>query len=88
MFLPSMLAFMLFFSACRQEDETLIIAVTTDVHGMIFPRDFIARENSDHSLAHIYNYVCDQRDKKDTLFFFWITEISCRASPPYITTIS
>lgn len=68
LFFPSMLAFLIFFTACHQNGPSLKIAVTTDVHGMIFPQDFIARESSDHSLAHIYNYVCEQREKEDTLF--------------------
>jgi len=69
LFLPSMLVFLIFSTSCHQEKNTIRIAVTTDVHGMIFPQDFIGREPSNHSLAHIYNYVCEQRDKEDTLFF-------------------
>lgn len=66
--LQALLVFLVFFTSCGQEDQTLIIAVTTDVHGMIFPRDFISREKSDHSLAHIYNYACEQRAREDTHF--------------------
>jgi len=62
------LVFLIFATACKQDYPSLKIAVTTDVHGMIFPQDFIGRESSDHSLAHIYNYVCRQRDMEDTLF--------------------
>ena len=36
---------------------------------MIFPKDFIGRESSDHSLAHLFSYVSEQRSRKDTLFF-------------------
>jgi 2',3'-cyclic-nucleotide 2'-phosphodiesterase/3'-nucleotidase len=57
------------FSACKQDPDTVRIAVTTDVHGMIYPYDFINRTSSDHSLAHIYSYVDLQRGKQDTLFF-------------------
>lgn len=64
-----MLVFLIFITSCHQENKTIRIAVTTDVHGMIFPRNFIEREASENSLAHIYNYVCDQRDKEDTLLF-------------------
>ncbi len=56
-------------TACKQDQLTVKIAVTTDVHGMIYPHDFISRTSSDHSLAHIYSYVCEQREKEDTLFF-------------------
>jgi 2',3'-cyclic-nucleotide 2'-phosphodiesterase/3'-nucleotidase len=56
-------------TACKQEEITVKIAVTTDVHGMIYPYDFITRTPSGHSLAHIYSYVSEQRGKKDTLFY-------------------
>jgi 2',3'-cyclic-nucleotide 2'-phosphodiesterase/3'-nucleotidase len=69
LFFPVVLAFLIFSTACEQENDTIRIAVTTDVHGMIFPQDFIEREPSDYSLAHIYNYACEQGDKEDTLFF-------------------
>ena len=54
---------------CRQDPSIVRIAVTTDVHGMIYPYDLISRTPSDHSLAHIYSYVTEQREKEDTLFF-------------------
>jgi 2',3'-cyclic-nucleotide 2'-phosphodiesterase/3'-nucleotidase len=57
------------FTGCQKEDLVVRMAVTTDVHGMIYPKDLIRRENSDHSLSHIYNYAREQRDKQDTLFF-------------------
>jgi 2',3'-cyclic-nucleotide 2'-phosphodiesterase/3'-nucleotidase len=69
LFFITMLVILICASACQQEQDTIKIAVTTDIHGMIFPQDLIARESSDHSLAHIYSYVCEQRDKEDTLFF-------------------
>ena len=59
----------LLLSACQQTDPVVRLAVTTDVHGMIYPTDLIQREDSDHSLAHVYNYVSRQRQKEDTLFF-------------------
>jgi len=55
--------------ACQKEPLSIKIAVTTDVHGMIFPHDLVKREASDHSLSHIYNYISEQRKKMDTLFF-------------------
>ncbi|RLD68516.1 MAG: bifunctional metallophosphatase/5'-nucleotidase [Bacteroidetes bacterium] len=60
---------LLLFTACKQDQITVRIAVTTDVHGMIYPHDFISRAPSDHSLAHIYKYVSEQRTKQDTFFF-------------------
>jgi len=56
-------------AGCDQEDPVVRLAVTTDVHGMIFPVDLIRRDSSDHSLAHVYNYVTRQRSMQDTLFF-------------------
>jgi 2',3'-cyclic-nucleotide 2'-phosphodiesterase / 3'-nucleotidase len=55
-------------TACNPVPVTLRIAVTTDVHGMIYPQDFISRNPSDHSLAHIYSYASRQRAVRDTLF--------------------
>ena len=54
---------------CEQKDIVVKLAVTTDIHGMIFPHDLVSREPANHSLAHIYNYVTGQRDLEDTLFF-------------------
>jgi len=58
-----------FLSACNVNDTHVRLAVTTDVHGMIFPYDFISRRPADNSLAHIYNYVEEKRASKDTLFY-------------------
>ena len=69
LFFPATLIFLIFFTACQPRHSTLRIAVTTDVHGMIFPQDFIGRKSSDHSLAHIYTYASEQRHKQDTPFF-------------------
>lgn len=63
------LAVMFISSACHKNPVTIRIATTTDVHGMIFPQDLVKRQASDHSLAHVYTYVSEQRLKRDTLFF-------------------
>jgi len=63
------LVILFLFTACKQDPYTVRIAVTTDVHGMIFPYDLINRVPSDHSLAHIYAYTCEQAEKEDTTFF-------------------
>ena len=55
--------------AFRIDDTVVHIAATSDVHGMIFPYDFIQRERADHSLAHVYSYASKQRQSRDTLFF-------------------
>ena len=68
-FLSLLLIIPVFFVACKSDLTTVRIAVTTDVHGMIYPYDFISRSSSDNSLSHIYNYVSEQREKRDTLFF-------------------
>ncbi len=67
--LPVFLIILIWTTACKQDQITIRIAATTDVHGMIFPHDFISRQPADHSLSHIYSYVCEQRRKVDTLFF-------------------
>jgi len=67
--LPVSLLILICTSACKQEPLTLRIAATTDVHGMIYPYDFIHRKPADHSLAHVYSYVSEQQGKEDTLFF-------------------
>lgn len=67
-FLLLLLIITLLFTACKPHQSTLKISVTTDVHGMIYPQDFISRTPSDNSLAHIYSYVCEQREKQDTAF--------------------
>ncbi len=56
-------------ASCNKQQTVIRIAVTTDVHGMIYPTDFISRKPSDHSLAHIYNYSSEQRQLADTAFF-------------------
>ena len=63
-----LLLFLIWITACNTDPVTIRIAVTTDVHGMIYPQDFISRNPSDHSLAHIYNYASRQRAAQDTLF--------------------
>jgi len=64
-----LLILLIFAGGCKQDPYSVRIAVTTDVHGMIYPYDLINRTPSDHSLAHIYSYVREQREKEDTLFF-------------------
>ncbi|MEA3461272.1 MAG: 5'-nucleotidase C-terminal domain-containing protein [Bacteroidota bacterium] len=67
--LPLALIILIWTTACNQDQISIRIAVTTDVHGMIYPYDFINRNPSEHSLAHVYSYVHEQQEKEDTLFF-------------------
>ncbi len=55
--------------ACNTDQPVLRLVVTTDVHGMIYPYDFINGYPSDHSLSHVYTYAGQQRNRRDTLFF-------------------
>ncbi len=54
---------------CQEKNTVVRLAVTSDVHGMIFPMDLINREISDHSLAHVYRYVTGERRNEDTALF-------------------
>ncbi len=67
--LTVLLTILILSTSCRQEQMTIRIATTTDVHGMIFPRDFISRQKTDNSLSHVYSYVSRKRANEDTLFF-------------------
>ncbi len=60
---------LIYITSCQKSDTVVRLAVTTDVHGMIFPYNFTDRKPSDHSLSHIYSYVCLNQNRKDTLFF-------------------
>ncbi len=49
----------------RPERLTLKIVATSDVHGLLFPHDFINDVPADGSLTRVYSYVREQREKKD-----------------------
>jgi 2',3'-cyclic-nucleotide 2'-phosphodiesterase/3'-nucleotidase len=66
---PIIFLILLLTLGCREKTTVVRIATTTDVHGMIYPYDLVRREPADHSLSHICNYVSEQRQLKDTLFF-------------------
>jgi 2',3'-cyclic-nucleotide 2'-phosphodiesterase/3'-nucleotidase len=63
------LSFILVIQSCQKEAYHIKIAVTTDVHGMIFPHDLVQREAAENSLSHTYKYLTEQRQQEDTLFF-------------------
>lgn len=52
--------------SCTNSPETIRIAVSTDVHGMIFPEDLIERRPASNSLSHVYSYLLEKRQSKDT----------------------
>ena len=65
-----LLSALLLASGCiRPKEQIVTIAVTTDVHGMIFPYDFTNARPTDNSLAQVMTYVREQRSREDTLFF-------------------
>lgn len=49
----------------REENVTIKLIATSDVHGAIFPYDFIEDAVISNSLAQIYNYVNEQRGVKN-----------------------
>jgi 2',3'-cyclic-nucleotide 2'-phosphodiesterase / 3'-nucleotidase len=61
--------FLLFLAVSCSGDRTgrLYIAGTTDLHGYIFPFDFIENEKADASLAHAASYFRELRDKGESL---------------------
>ncbi|RLD63702.1 MAG: hypothetical protein DRI95_11415 [Bacteroidetes bacterium] len=59
----------LFFS-CNSEPQLaenikIRIIETTDVHGNIFPYDYIQNKTSNNSLANVYTYIKEQRANED-----------------------
>jgi 2',3'-cyclic-nucleotide 2'-phosphodiesterase / 3'-nucleotidase len=54
-------------SCSRHPEGTLYIAGTTDLHGYIFPFDFIENEELDASLAHAASYIREIRDKGENI---------------------
>ncbi|MCD4709974.1 MAG: metallophosphoesterase, partial [Bacteroidales bacterium] len=68
-FISILLIILVWTTACKQEQNVVRLAVTTDVHGMIFPYDFVNQQATDYSLAHVSSYVHNQEEKADTLFF-------------------
>lgn len=53
-------------TSCHREPAFVRFAVTTDVHGMIFPYDLISSREADHSLAQVYSYLEEKEKTKDT----------------------
>ena len=53
--------FLITFTSTAQRQVTLKIIQTSDVHGVLFPFDYINNKAIDHGLAHVYTYVKKQR---------------------------
>jgi len=70
------------FSGCSEREHVVRIAVTTDVHGMIFPHDFIRGEKAGHSLAHVHAYAEERRKSRDTAFFLLDNGDFLQGQPP------
>lgn len=56
---------LLFVTSLSAQSVTLKIIETSDVHGQLFPYDFINDKPSQNSLAQIYSYVKEERSNKD-----------------------
>lgn len=54
-----------FYNLNRKNNLKIRIIETTDVHGSIYPYDFIKNQETDHSLAAVYTYVKEQRQNPD-----------------------
>ena len=62
----SLVLFIFFLSACHKQDHKDVhikFIETTDVHGYIFPFDFIKNKNLYYSIANIATYVEQERQK-------------------------
>ena len=62
--LISILFTILLISCTEHGTKSLTILETTDVHGVILPYDFIEKEKIDYSLASVYIYVKQMRERK------------------------
>ncbi len=60
-----LLTSLLLLSACHKKHENYVINIleTSDVHGQIFPYNFVYNDTADHSLAQVYTYVKKVRSR-------------------------
>lgn len=65
--LITFIAALLMGSCSDDRPESLIVKIieTTDIHGRIFPYDLINDKPLDHSLAHVADFVRQERENKD-----------------------
>ena len=67
MIITGFLLVALLFSCSEKQQEKLIILETTDLHGVIFPFDFIGNEELEASLSHSASYIKEIRGRKEKL---------------------
>lgn len=60
-----LLVFLLAISVFSQKTVTIKILETSDVHGSLFPFDYINNRTAESSLAQVYTYVKQERAKTD-----------------------
>ncbi len=65
--LQFLLIFIILFACAREKKQSLTILVTTDVHGVILPYDFIEKKDIDYSLAGVSTYVNKARDENESV---------------------
>lgn len=59
------MAFLL--NSCSEKTRTIEIIYSTDVHGSLFPYDYINNHPTNHSLAQVASYVKQVRDTSDNV---------------------
>jgi 2',3'-cyclic-nucleotide 2'-phosphodiesterase / 3'-nucleotidase len=59
--------FLIFFFSFQLNAQTVKLKIieTTDEHGAIFPYDFTDQKESNNSLAQVYSYIKQEREKKE-----------------------
>lgn len=67
-------AITILFASCTQVERPdrlkIKIIETSDVHGAVFPYDFVEDKPSNHSLAQVHSYVKQERAKTDQVVIF------------------
>jgi len=58
-----LLSFLMFFSCAQEKPVSVKILQTSDVHGALFPYDFIEDKPMNTSLEQVYTYVKNQRNE-------------------------
>ncbi|GET30284.1 bifunctional UDP-sugar hydrolase/5'-nucleotidase [Prolixibacter sp. SD074] len=64
-FLLLILSLTLLLSSCQEKTVNLEFIETSDVHGSLFPWNFLTDTTANHSLASVYSYVKAERAKPD-----------------------
>ena len=56
-------------AACTQDDQTVVILETTDVHGSLFPIDLTEKRTQPHSLSHAATIITRERQNANQTVF-------------------